>query len=170
MPTTLTFDFTAEMPPAPRGRGAGRPSVEWERLLDPARKNPGKAGKIFEFTDRVREDDSVVTAQAQAQSRALIISNRLHAAVPLEEWKFNIRKLPDGKVGLWTTYVREMTVEQFAEYEKLRKERGEKIKAGREAKAAAKTVVSGNSDNSHESAAEKVKAAREAKGVQSVPA
>lgn len=155
MSDTLAFDFTAEMPKQSRGHGAGRPGVEWEKLLEPARQHPGKPGKIFEFTD-ITKDGKTVSGQAQAQSRATVIQSRLRASVPLEEWKFNTRNLPTGKTGLWVTFVRTLTIEEYEEVAKRRQERGDKIRAGRAAK-------SNGHDASVTSAAEKVAAARAAK-------
>lgn len=164
------IDFTAPMPARKGGGGAGtgRVAVEWEKRLGPARSNPGKGGKLTEFADKTvttaTGETKTVTGQAQATSKASAISARLRTAVPLEEWKFNTRPLnEDGSVvGLWVTFIRTMNAEQLAEFDKLRKERSDKIKATRAANADGKAAEA-ETATATQSAAEKVKAAREAK-------
>lgn len=180
MTDVLEIDFTADLPSFERKGGAGKPPTLWEDMLAPARDHPGRPGKIATFTDITKDTGKVVTGQAQAMSRATVINTRLHKAVPLEEWKFNTRKLADGSVGLWVTFKRTMTQEEFEDAEKLRLARAEKIKAGKEAKAVASDGPTpadvGVADTAVDTAAAvpgvvsedavaKVKAAREAKAV-----
>lgn len=160
MSMDLTFDFDAEMPASKRA-GAGRPPTEWEKHLDPVRKNKGKAARIAVFTDTqktVNGDVKLVSAQAQAMARISSMSQRLRSAVPLELWKFNTRKYEDGSVGLWVTFTKTMNQDEYAEYEKKRNERAARIRAGRGKNTTASTEGDGNSTEL--SPAERVKAAR----------
>lgn len=158
----LTFDFTAEMPTITRsgGGGAGRPAVEWEKLLQPARDKQGKTGRVFVFNDK-EVNGKTVSAQMQAQGRVASVNARLRDVVPLEKWKFNIRKLSDTSVGVWVTFNGVMSDTEYAEYEKKRKERGDRIRAGRSKE---KQDASPQPTASAEAIA-KVKAARESKVV-----
>lgn len=176
----LDFNFDEAIPATRRGGGVGRPATEWEVALDPARKNPGKSAKIFEFGDTT-ETGSLRTGQSKATAKSTVINARLRKVCPMEEWKFNTRKLPNGNVGLWVTFVRTMTPEQAKEYERKRQERADAIRAGRKrneeaqqaaqaanAQAASKhpsNIASGDSSAPSASVtpAEKVAAARAAK-------
>lgn len=162
----LEIDFDAEMPKLTRaGGGAGRQATPWEQLLDPARSNPGRFGKLFEFSDRTNEDGSVTSAKVQASSRSVVIQARLHKTVPLERWRFTVRPTGDNTAGLWVAFTGVMTPDEYAEYEQRRSERAERIRAGREAgKAANNGNASTNevsaTDEAQTSAADKVRAAR----------
>ena len=166
MTMDLQFDFDAEMPASKRS-GAGRPPTEWERHLDPVRKNKGKAARIAVFTDTQRTSNGkskLVSAQAQAMSRISSMSQRLRSVVPLELWKFNTRKYEDGSVGLWVTFTKTMSNDEFAEYEKKRAERAARIKAGK-GKGETETTVT---ETNTLTPADRVKAARAAKVAQPI--
>lgn len=157
----LDINFDMTMPKSARrggGGGAGRPAKPWEKLLNPARLNPGKAGFLGSFSSKEKEIDGkrvVVSGQSRATARATVIGNRLREMVPLEQWRFNTRKMGEGEVGLWVTYVKTFSPEEYAEFDLKRKERASKIKAGRVKKAAQRSETP-----SEQTAADKVRAAR----------
>lgn len=159
MSMELEFDFEAEMPASKRV-GAGRPATEWEKLLEPVRHRPGKPARAAVFTDQektVNGEVKLISANSQALARITSMSNRLRQVVPTELWKFNTRKYEDGSVGLWVTFTKVMTADEYAEYEKKRAERADRIRAGR--------GKSKNTETDLTSPAERIKAARASKNI-----
>lgn len=130
----LNFDFDAEMPKSTRMGGSGRVGTPWEDHLSPLRQAVNQRCQVFTFEDNLKEDGTLVTAHSQAQSRVTVISNRLRSKVPMELWKFQIRNTTPTTCGVWITYGGIMNEHEYKSYLARREERGNKIRAGREAK------------------------------------
>lgn len=126
---TITITWDTPMPAIVRN-GAGRQGVRWEDELAPYRHRVGESGLAV-----IYHHDGDVSPRVAANNMVQNCKNRLNKVCPYEDWKFGVRLLHGGDVGVWIRYDGVMSEDEYMERMANKATRGAKIMAGKKAKA-----------------------------------
>ena len=148
----MDLNFIPEdIPTVVRVGGEGRKPVEWENELAPLKEHQGRSFRVWTYGKRTA-----------ATSRAAAVRARLIAQTPSDNWTYAVREVTvDGteQYGVYLRFNGVFTDDEVAANAAKRAERSAKIKAQKDAKAAAEPAVAAETA---ETPAQKVAKARRA--------